>query len=101
MLTIRPFHEDRATDKTTDKIWGDKQKKVYILDDNGEKIYDPKKRQYKCGKEQTTDWNEQTKAEDWRERWADIQNQHLEKHGFDVRVDHRSFERQGASSAVS
>ncbi|MCL2285418.1 MAG: MobA/MobL family protein, partial [Firmicutes bacterium] len=80
---------------TTDKIWGDKQRKVYILDDNGEKIYDPIKRQYKCGKEQTTDWNEQHKAEEWRESWADIQNQHLEKHGFDIRVDHRSFERQG------
>jgi len=87
MLTMRPFNED--------KTWGDKQKKVYILDDNGDKIYDPIKRQYKCGKEQTTDWNEQHKAEEWRESWADIQNQHLEKHGFDVRVDHRSFERQG------
>jgi hypothetical protein len=87
MLTMRPFNKD--------KTWGDKQKKVYNLDKDGNKIYDPKKRQYKCSKIQTTDRNEQTKAEDWRESWADIQNQHLEKHGFDVRVDHRSFERQG------
>ena len=87
MLTMRPFNED--------KTWGDKQKKVYNLDKDGNKIYDPKKRQYKCSKIQTTDWNEQTKAEEWRVDWANIQNQHLEKHGFDVRVDHRSYERQG------
>lgn len=36
MLTVRPFNEDRS--------WGSKQKKVYILDENGEKIYDKKKR---------------------------------------------------------
>ena len=87
MLTMRPLNDD--------KTWGDKQKKVYHFDKDGNKIYDPKKRQYKCGKEQTTDWNEQTKAEEWRAAWADIQNQHLEKHGFDVRVDHRSYEQQG------
>jgi len=39
MLTMRPFNED--------KTWGDKQKKVYNLDKDGNKIYDPKKRQYK------------------------------------------------------
>jgi hypothetical protein len=58
MLTMRPFNEDKS--------WGDKQKKVYILDSDGNKIYDPKTRQYKCNKVQTTDWNEQDKAEIWR-----------------------------------
>ena len=41
LLTMRPFNEDRT--------WGDKQKKVYHLDEDGNKIYDPIKRQYKCG----------------------------------------------------
>jgi hypothetical protein len=36
MLTMRPFDE-RGT-------WGAKQKKEYILDKDGNKIYDPKKR---------------------------------------------------------
>ena len=32
---------------------------------------------------------------DLRSRWADVQNQHLEKHGHAVRVDHRSLKAQG------
>ena len=30
-----------------------------------------------------------------RERWADVQNKHLEKHGHNDRVDHRSLKAQG------
>ena len=87
LLTMRPFNEDGT--------WGDKQKKVYILDKNGEKIYDPVKRQYKCNKTQTNDWNEQTKAAEWRTGWADAVNAVLEKQGIAERVDHRSYSRQG------
>ena len=87
MLTMRPINEDRT--------WGDKQRKIYILDDNGDKIYDPIKRQYKCGKEQTTDWNEQTKAEEWRAAWADSANKFLEQANHAERIDHRSYARQG------
>jgi len=86
MLTMRPFNEDGT--------WGDKQRKVYHFDKNGDKIYDPVKRQYKCSKEQTTDWNERHKAEGWRESWADMCNAELEKLGRDERIDHRSYERQ-------
>jgi len=87
LLTMRPFNEDRT--------WGDKQKKVYHLDEDGNKIYDPKTRQYKCNKEQTTDWNEQTKAEEWRGAWADMCNQYLERGNHAERIDHRSYSRQG------
>jgi len=87
MLTMRPLNED--------KTWGDKQKKVYHLDDNGEKIYDKKKRQYKCNKMQTTDWNEQHKAEEWRASWADMCNAALENFNRPERIDHRSYARQG------
>jgi hypothetical protein len=31
----------------------------------------------------------------WRERWATLQNAHLEKHGHETRVDHRSLKDQG------
>jgi len=88
MLTMRPFNGD--------KTWGDKQKKVYILDKGGNKIYDPIKRQYKCNKVQTTDWNEQTRAEEWRSGWADSVNRYLEKLNHSERIDHRSYERQGS-----
>ena len=87
MLTMRPFNED--------KTWGDKQKKEYIFDRNGDKIYDPKKRQYKCKSIPTTDWNEQTKAEEWRTAWAETANRYLEKLNHAERIDNRSYARQG------
>ena len=87
MLTMRPFAED--------KTWGAKQKKEYILDPQGNKIYDSKKRQYKCKSIPATDWNEQTKAEEWRQGWAEICNRFLERGNHAERIDHRSYERQG------
>lgn len=87
MLTMRPFEQGG--------IWGAKQKKEYILDPQGKKIYDPKKRQYKCKSIPATDWNEQTKAEEWRGAWAEICNRFLEQNGHTERIDHRSYERQG------
>jgi len=89
MLTMRPLNKDRP--------WGDKQKKEYVLDKNDNKIYDPKKRQYKCKSIPTTDWNEQTKAEEWRAAWAEAVNTVLERHSIVDRIDHRSYERQRAS----
>lgn len=86
MLTMRPFTEE--------KTWGAKQKKEYLLDPQGNKIYDPKKRQYKCKSIPAADWNEQTKAEEWRQGWADICNQFLEQNNHTERIDHRSYERQ-------
>ena len=87
MLTMRPFNEDRT--------WGDKQKKEYVLDRNGDKIYDKTKRQYECKSIPATDWNDQTKAEEWRAAWADAVNAELERDNHAERVDHRSYERQG------
>jgi len=87
MLTMRPFTEE--------KTWGDKQKKEYILDKDGNKIYDKKKRSYKCKSVPTTDWNDQTRAEEWRNGWADNVNRYLEKLNHAERIDHRSYERQG------
>ncbi len=76
-------------------VFVSKQKKEYILDKDGNKIYDPKKRQYKCKSIPATDWNEQTKAEEWRAAWAGLCNQALEQNGHAERIDHRSYERQG------
>jgi hypothetical protein len=116
MLTMRPFNEDGT--------WGDKQKKEYLLDKNGNKIYDKRKRTYKCRTVQTTDWNSREKAEEWRTEWAEFLNQALVDKGLATEeellqhrrniilesseqvtdgrngssvtlVDHRSFERQG------
>ena len=87
LLTTRPFNEDKS--------WGSKQRKEYILDSNGDKIYDKKKRQYKCKSVPSTDWNEQSKAEEWRTAWEDSVNTAFEEHGVDSRIDYRSYKRQG------
>lgn len=87
MLTMRPFNEDGS--------WDDKQKKEYILDDNSEKIYDKRKRTYKCKSVPTTDWNNRDKAEKWRAAWSEFLNNALEQRNISERVSHLSFERQG------
>jgi len=87
MLTMRPIDENGQ--------WGAKSKKEYILDDNGEKIK-LKSGEYKSRKVNAVDWNEQTKAEEWRAAWADITNRYLEKSNRAERIDHRSYKRQGS-----
>lgn len=71
-----------------------KSKKEYILDKNGEKIK-LKSGNYKTRKVELTDWNDKGNAEKWRENFAALCNQYLEKNNLEKRVDHRSFERQG------
>ena len=61
---------------------------------NGEKIK-LKNGNYKTRKINTTDWNEQDKAEEWRKAWADITNNYLEENSIQGKVDHRSYQRQG------
>jgi hypothetical protein len=34
-------------------------------------------------------------VEHMRERWAQVANRHLARHGFEARLDHRSYQRQG------
>lgn len=86
LITMRPLNED--------KTWGAKSKKEYILDENGEKIK-LKNGNFKTRKINTTDWNEQDKAEEWRKAWADITNKYLKENSIQEKVDHRSYQRQG------
>lgn len=86
LLTMRPFERNGA--------WGAKSKKEYILDDKGERIR-LKSGEFKSRKVAAVDWNEQTKAEQWREAWADTANAALEQQQVEARIDHRSYERQG------
>ena len=66
---MRPFNKDGK--------WGSKSRTV-----NGQKI-------------PTTNWSDQTKAEEWRPAWADIVNGTLEHNNHTKRIDKRSYERQG------
>jgi hypothetical protein len=86
MLTMRGFDEKGK--------WLPKSRKVYDLDENGERIRLPSGN-WKSHKENTVDWNEQSYAEVWRSGWADVQNKYLEMCNRPERVDLRSYERQG------
>ena len=86
MLTMRALDENGK--------WMPKSRKVYDLDENGERIRLPSGR-WKSHKEDTVDWNEQYHAEEWRHGWEVIQNRYLEMSGSPERVDMRSYERQG------
>ena len=89
LLTMRPLKQDGT--------WDDKQRKVYCRDESGNRIYDPKTRQYACETIATTDWNRREKAELWRSSWAELCNQYLAHIGEKTTLDHRSYERQGIS----
>ena len=76
--------------------WAAKSRKVYDLDENGEKIYQRTdkdgRKQYKSHKEDYNDWNDKERIEEWREAWANVCNKHLSE---EKKIDHRSYERQG------
>ena len=96
LLTMRPLKQNGE--------WGAKRKDSYAFDDNGNRVpvIDPKTGKQKIGARgrkmwerisiQSTDWNDQTKAEEWRKSWADICNKHLKGQAH---IDHRSYARQG------
>ena len=70
-----------------------KSRKVYDLDENGERIRLPSGR-WKSHKENTVDWNDQKYAEIWRQGWADTANRYLEANNRPERLDLRSYVRQ-------
>lgn len=96
MCTTRPI--------TINGEWGAKEKKVYKLDANGERIpvIDPKTGEQKIGAKNrrmwqretvsSTGWDKKETLREWRKKWADIVNENLapEQH-----IDHRSYAKQG------
>ena len=86
MAPIRPIEENGR--------WGNKQKREYVLDEHGDRISDGKG-EYVFNAVPTTDWGSPDTLEFWREQWANLCNAKFEEKGFPVRIDHRSYERQG------
>ncbi len=99
LLTMRPLTENGE--------WGAKQKKIYDLDENGERIpvIDKKtgqqkvdkrnRKQWKCHTADSTDWNSKDNAKIWRKDLADTINATNEQLGIAVHWEHRSFKEQG------
>ena len=82
MCPIRPMNRDGT--------WGEKQRREYLFDMDGNPILDKNGKQ-KYNAVPTTDWNRPETLEKWRESWANLVNAEFEKHGLDCRVDHRSY----------
>ena len=108
---VRDYVQRNFVDKgmrpiTENGEWGTKQKKIYDLDENGEKIpvIDKKtgkqkvdkrnRKQWKCQTVESTDWNSQENAKMWRKDLADTINATNEQLGIAVHWEHRSFKEQ-------
>lgn len=98
MLTMRGIRQDGK--------WAAKERKAYKLDADGNKIpvIDPVTGEQKVGARgrklwkretvQANNWNDKSKAEEWRKAWADACNERLSVIGAET-IDHRSYQRQG------
>lgn len=86
MCPIRPIELDGR--------WGNKQRREYVLDEHGERVLD-EAGNYVFNAISTTDWGKPETLEAWRHAWAEICNAKFAEKGFDCRIDHRSFARQG------
>ncbi len=85
MTIVRPLNEDGT--------WGQKSKKEYMLDENGEKILG-KNGKPKTRKVELTTWNDRGNVEKWRASFSNLCNRYLQENNIDKKVDHRSFKRQ-------
>ena len=74
--------------------WGSKQRRVYRLDGDGNRILDEKGKPL-FDAVPTTDWGSPETLEHWREAWAKMCNAKFEEKGLSCRIDHRSYLRQG------
>ena len=86
LCPIRPIEQNGT--------WGLKQRRVYELDEDGNRIRDANGK-YVFNAVPTTDWGSPETLEHWREAWAEMCNAKFAEKGLDVRIDHRSYERQG------
>lgn len=89
LLTMRPVGADGS--------WGQKSKKEYVLDKDGNRIR-LKSGAYKSRKIEATDWNDRNNALKWRNDLAARINLQYETKGVDKRIDPRSYEEQGLTT---
>src|SRR5699024_2447187 len=85
MLTVRPFDENGE--------WGKKQKKVYVYDDDGNKMK-TEKGNSKSKTIKLKDWDSKERLNIWRENRAKITNKYLEKKGLTERISEKRYAEQ-------
>ena len=86
LCPIRPLNKNGE--------WGNKRRRVYALDEDGNRIRD-ENGDYVFTGEYITDWDSPETLEKWRQAWAEYNNRLFEEKKLECRIDHRSFERQG------
>lgn len=86
MLTLRQFNKDGE--------WGNKKRKDYELNHEGNKVLD-KNGKPKYTTVSLTDWDKRENINQWREEWSNHANKALEKEGVQERITHLSHEARG------
>ena len=86
LTTMRPINPDGT--------WGQKQKREYLTDENGDPALDSKGKP-RFNAVATTNWHTPETLEGWRREWCEMVNEAFERNGITERIDHRSYERQG------
>lgn len=92
MLTNRPFNADGS--------WGQKAKKEYILDENGNKTYTANGHA-RSRKIWLVDWDKVGKVEEWRKAWADHVNSVFQEKNIDERISEKTLEAQGINDIAT
>ncbi len=87
LLTMRPIKENGE--------WDAKQHKVYLLDEEGNRIPNKSGKGFKCTTEKTTDWDSKENARIWRKNLCGTFNAVNEKLDLDERWEYRSYQEQG------
>jgi ATP-dependent exoDNAse (exonuclease V) alpha subunit len=90
----------RAFDTSSKSIWASKQKKIYMLDESGKKIYDKEKKQYACRTEATNNWGNKENLINWRKSWAQEVNRSLERNNINESIDYRSYHERGIKDVI-
>ena len=90
MCPIRPLNPDGT--------WGKKQRRVYRLDENGNRIRDTKGRLV-FDAVPLTDWGDTDTLLAWRTAWEELINAKFAEKGLDCRIDYRSNEERGIEAA--
>jgi len=87
MFTMRPINPDGT--------WGDKSRREYVLDRNGQRILLDSGKDWKTRKVALTDWDERENVEQWRKAWERDTNRAYREHGIEQEINMSSYAKQG------
>ena len=86
LVPIRPLNEDGT--------WGIKEKKVPVLDAEGNPVFDKRGKQ-KMAAVSTTGWSDKATLLEMRKAWADMNNELFAEKGFSARISEKSYAELG------